>query len=135
MGVFKDDVELYKYIGRVFEKGFADAKIEPKLSASDAVLRIHYTDPEATLTVDFPNGKVIEGANDLQPDVEMFMTADIGNAFWQGKVNLSIAMAKGQVRAKGPVQKILKLVPTAKLLFPAYNALLEADDRNDLRLN
>lgn len=133
MGVFKNDAEVYKYIGGVFERGLADPEIGPKLSASGVVLQINYTDPDATVTVDLPNGKVFAGATAIKPDIELFMSADTGNGFWQGKVNLSVAMAKGQVRAKGPVQKILKLVPTAKLLFPAYKAMLEADGRSDLQ--
>ncbi|PND54290.1 sterol carrier protein [Mycobacterium sp. ENV421] len=134
MGVFADEAEVHKYIGGVFEKGLADPDIGPKLSASGVVLQINYTDPEAIVTVDLPNATVLAGATDITPDVELFMSADTGNRFWQGKVNLSLAMAKGEVRAKGPVQKVIKLVPTAKLLFPTYTAMLAADGRSDLEL-
>ncbi|SIN26863.1 putative sterol carrier protein [Mycobacteroides abscessus subsp. abscessus] len=43
-----------------------------------------------------------------------------------------MAMAKGTVRAKGPVTKLIKLIPQAKNLFPEYRAILEADKRHDL---
>ncbi|WIY06651.1 SCP2 sterol-binding domain-containing protein [Amycolatopsis mongoliensis] len=132
MGAFKDDSEVYKYIGGVFENGLADPEVGPKLKGSGVVLQITYTDPDSVLTVDFPSGEVHTGPSDLTPHVELFMTADTGNRFWLGKVNLSVAMAKGQVRAKGPVSKILKLVPAAKSLFPAYESLLERDGRDDL---
>jgi len=36
------------------------------------------------------------------------------------------------VRAKGPVPKILKLIPVAKQLFPGYQEMLRADGRDDL---
>jgi hypothetical protein len=60
------------------------------------------------------------------------MTADTGNKFWLGKVNLSVAMARGTVRAKGPVPKLLKLIPTAKELFPEYQKMLTENGRDDL---
>ncbi|MFJ2834351.1 SCP2 sterol-binding domain-containing protein [Nocardia sp. NPDC087230] len=132
MGTFKDDSEVYKYIGGVFVDGLADPEVGAKLKSSGVVLQITYTDPDAVLTVDFPAGVVQTGESNLTPQVELFMTADTGNQFWLGKVNLSIAMAKGQVRAKGPVSKILKLVPAAKSLFPTYVSLLERDGRDDL---
>ena len=93
MGVFTDEAEVHKYIGGVFEKGLADPDIGPKLSASGVVLQINYTDPEAIVTVDLPNATVLAGATDITPDVELFMSADTGNRFWQGKVNLSLVMA------------------------------------------
>ncbi|WP_235624360.1 hypothetical protein, partial [Mycobacteroides abscessus] len=68
----------------------------------------------------------------VTPNVELFMSADTGNRFWLGKVNLTMAMAKGTVRAKGPVTKLIKLIPQAKNLFPEYRAILEADKRHDL---
>ncbi|NIJ09679.1 putative sterol carrier protein [Saccharomonospora amisosensis] len=132
MGVFKDEAEVHKYIGGVFEKGLADPKIGPKLSGSGVILQITYTDPDAVVTVDMPNGKVYAGASDLKPVVELFMTADDGNRFWLGELNLATALAKGKVRAKGPTSKVLKLVPAAKSLFPTYREMLEADGRQDL---
>lgn len=132
MPVFKDSTEVYKYLGGIFEKGLDDPEIGPKLRGSGVVLQISYTDPNSVITVDMPEGKVYTGDTDLTPNVRMFMSADTGNRFWLGKVNLTAAMAKGQVRAKGPVAKVMKLVPVAKGLFPAYQEMLEQDDRQDL---
>ncbi|MEV4731847.1 sterol carrier protein [Saccharopolyspora sp. NPDC049426] len=133
MPVFTSDTEIYKYIGGIFERGLADPEVGPKLIGSGVVLEINYTDPDARITVDMPNSKVFTGdADGITPNVQLFMSADMGNKFWLGKVNLSVALAKGQVRAKGPVPKILKLIPSAKELFPAYKEMLEAENRNDL---
>jgi hypothetical protein len=43
-----------------------------------------------------------------------------------------VAMARGTVRAKGPVPKLLKLIPTAKELFPEYEKMLTEAGRDDL---
>lgn len=132
MGVFKDEAELHKYIGGVFERGLADAETGPRLTESGVVLQITYTEPDAVVTVDMPSGEVHAGDAGLTPTVELFMTADDGNQFWLGNLNLATALAKGKVRAKGPTSKVLKLVPAAKALFPTYRDMLEADDRQDL---
>lgn len=132
MPAFKDSAEVYKYLGGIFEKGLGDPEIGPKLRASGVVLQISYTAPDSVITVDMPEGKVYTGDTDLTPNVRMFMSADTGNRFWLGNVNLTMAMAKGQVRAKGPVAKVMKLVPVAKGLFPAYKEMLEQDGRQDL---
>ena len=55
----------------------------------------------------------------------MSMEADTAHKFWLGKVNVTMALAKGQMKAKGPVAKILKLVPLVKPVFPRYQKMLE----------
>jgi putative sterol carrier protein len=60
------------------------------------------------------------------------MDADIAHKFWLGKVNPTVALARGQMKAKGPVAKILKMVPLTKPVYPRYEALLESQGRNDL---
>lgn len=133
MGVFTDESEVYTYLGGIFELATKKDGLSDKLAASGVVLRIHYTDPDSTITVDMPNKEVETGdGSTKEPNVELFMTADTGNRFWLGKVNLSVAMARGTVRAKGPVPKLLKLIPTAKELFPEYEKMLTEAGRDDL---
>jgi putative sterol carrier protein len=132
MPAFASDTEVYKYIGGVFREGLSNPAILPKLQESGVILQITYSDPDAVLTIDFAGGEVHEGQVSVRPNVEMFMSADSGNQFWLGQLNLSVAMAKGQVRTKGSVSKILKLVPIAKDLFPSYRKALEEDGRSDL---
>ena len=132
MSAFASDAEIYKYIGGIFREGLNNPAILPRLQESGVILQITYTDPDAVLTIDFAGDSVHEGRVSLKPNVEMFMSADSANQFWLGHLNLSVAMAKGQVRTKGPVSKVLKLVPIAKELFPSYRKALEEDGRSDL---
>ena len=78
------------------------------------------------------DGQVDCGATSLEPEIVMTMDADTAHRFWLGKVNVTVALARGQMKAKGPVAKILKLVPLTKPIFPRYRALLEQDGREDL---
>ncbi len=133
MAVFSDEQEVYKFLGGVFRIGMDDADLVAKLKPTGIVLRITYTEPAAVLTVDFPNAELHEGAGvGPDPNVELFMSADTGNRFWLGKVVLPVALAKGDVRAKGPIAKVLKLLPLAKGMFGAYKQQLETAGRSDL---
>src|SRR5881227_1811965 len=113
MAIFKDETEVYTYIGGIFEEALADP----------------------VLCIDMPSKKVLYGEdarNGPKPVVEMSMKADVAHRFWLGKVNITAAMAKGQVKAKGPIPKILKLVPLTKILFPRYRDSLVRSGRSDL---
>jgi putative sterol carrier protein len=68
----------------------------------------------------------------MEPEVVMTMDADTAHRFWLGKVNVTVALARGQMKAKGPVAKILKLVPLTKPIFPRYHKQLEDQGRQDL---
>lgn len=132
MAVFKDAEEIYRFTAGIFEEAFADPVVGDEFAKSGVVLRLHHTEPSATFTVDMPNKKVIYSNDGPKPSVEMFMKADVAHQFWLGRENVSLALAKGRIRAKGNIAKILKLVPMAKKLFPKYRELLEKAGRQDL---
>jgi hypothetical protein len=133
VATFRDEAEVYEFLGGVFRHGLEDPVLVEKLRPSGVILRVTYTEPDAVITVDMPGAAIHEGAgNGPDPNVELFMTADTGNRFWLGKVVLPVALAKGQVRAKGPVAKLLKVLPLAKGLFGPYRARLESAGRSDL---
>ena len=82
--------------------------------------------------IDGEDGRVDCGETTMEPEVVMSMEADTAHRFWLGKVNVTVALARGQMKAKGPVAKILKLVPLTKPIFPRYKAQLEQQGRADL---
>ena len=38
----------------------------------------------------------------MEPEVTMSMAADTAHRFWLGQVNITVAIARGQIKAKGP---------------------------------
>jgi putative sterol carrier protein len=132
---FKDADEVYAYIGRLFEELSQDEELAPKFQKANTIVQYRYREPESVITVsllDGEDGQVDCGDTDLEPEVVMTMDADTAHRFWLGKVNVTVALARGQMKAKGPVAKILKLVPLTKPIFPRYRAILEQSDRQDL---
>ncbi|BDB39679.1 MULTISPECIES: SCP2 sterol-binding domain-containing protein [Mycobacterium] len=129
MSYYASAEEIYKYLGGVF-RAANDTEVGPKLKAADIDLQVYYTDPDAAMTVRLrePTIEVTDGGDNPEADVKLYMPADIGNKFWRGEYNLGVGLAKGQVKAKGPVNKILKLVPLTKPLFPVYRELVAEKD-------
>jgi putative sterol carrier protein len=132
---FKDDAEVYRFIGRLFEELAEDEELSPKFRRANTVVQYQYRNPESQITVDLrqdSDGQVDCGDTELEPEVVMSMEADTAHKFWLGGVNVTVALARGQMKAKGPVAKILKLVPLVKPVFPRYRKLLEDAGRSDL---
>lgn len=129
MAYFDSEAEVYEYMGGIFRTAAEHPEAGPKLKAAGVTLQLHYSSPDTTLTVKFDDPmEVIEGATDVMPDVQLFMAADLADKYWRGEYNLAVGLAKGQVKAKGPVNKILKLVPLTKPLFPIYQELTAEKD-------
>ena len=135
MAYFRDEQEVYDHIGRLFQDLMRDEELVPKFQKANTIVQYAFRDPESRITVKMLEGQepqVDLGPTDLDPEVTMTMDADTCHRFWLGKVNVTVALARGQIKAKGPVAKILKLVPLVKPVFPRYRAQLEAAGRSDL---
>lgn len=135
MPVFESEQDVYDHLGRLFEEMVADPELAPQFQRADTIVQYRSHDPEATITVDLRKDSepcAILGATDLEPEVIMSMDADTAHRFFLGHVNVTVALARGEIKARGPVAKILKLVPLVKPFFPRYLALLESQGRNDL---
>lgn len=130
---FKDSDEVTKYIGGIFENAFVDPEIGPKLTETGLVVAFDFSDPHALVVADMPNKRVTGGGEGApEPSATMTMTADLGNAYWQGKLNLPMAMAKRKVKVDGNVASLLKPAPLGKKLYGDYVERLKDDGREDL---
>lgn len=129
---FKDADEVRHYIGGVFQAGFDDPEVGPKMVATGIVVKFEFTEPETSLVIDMGKQAIGDGVGMADPAATMKMTADLGSAYWQGKVNLPLSMARGKIKVDGNVASLLKLAPLGKKLFPKYIASLEAAGRQDL---
>ena len=59
---------------------------------------------------------------------------DTAHEFWHGKIKLVKALTTKQIVAKGPIPKILKLLPIIEALYEEYPKYLEKIGRKDLIL-
>src|SRR4051794_41687807 len=131
MPYFQDERAVYGHIGYLLRAAAADEALGARLRAADAVVQYDVRRPNARITANLREGgdlRVDLGATELRPDVVLTMDGDTAHAYWQGQVNLSVALAKGQIKAFGPVAAILRLVPLSQALFPRYRDLVEGGD-------
>jgi len=142
MSVFRDAKQFYECVGELMDRAKTDPQIGGKIAKSGIVIQFVYTDPDAMTTInakDKPTQPsayidVIHGACKLKPDVVMTMKADTAHAFWHGKVNLVAALSKKEIVAKGPIPKILKLLPAVQPLYKIYPELLREKGYDGLAL-
>ena len=135
MGYFEDEQEVYRYIGGLFRALLEDEELRAALLKADTIVEYRYRRPDCEITVKLIDGeqpRVDEGPSDLEPELVMTMDADVAHRFWLGKVNPTVALARGQMRATGPIAKLLRLVPVVRPAFPRYRQMLEEAGRGDL---
>jgi putative sterol carrier protein len=135
VGYFKDAEEVYRFIGRLFQDLAEDEELAPRFRKANTIVQYRYRDPESVITVKLiedEDGEVDLGETDMEPELVMSMDADTAHRFWLGQVNPTVALARGQIKSKGPVAKVLKLVPLVRPVFPRYRRMLEEEGRQDL---
>jgi putative sterol carrier protein len=135
VGHFKDENDVYAFIGRLLQELAADPELAPKFKRADTTVQYQMSDPESQITVDMRPDREIRvdlGPSDLDPEVVMTLAADTAHSFWMGNVNITSALARGEVKARGPVAKVLRLVPLVKPSFPRYEQILRDAGRTDL---
>jgi hypothetical protein len=135
MGHFKDEDDVYRFIGRLFQEMAADPELAPEFKKANMTVQYRLTDPESQISVEMCPDRDIRvdfGPSDLDPEVVMTMAADTAHLFWLGKVNITVALARGEIDAKGPVAKVLKLVPLVTPVMPRYQRMLQEAGRGDL---
>ena len=135
MAYFKDAQDVYDTIGKLHTDLAEDEELAPKFRKANTIVQYKYSDPDSVVTVRLQEGQpgdVDFGESEMEPEVTMSMAADTAHKFWLGQINVTVALARGQIKATGPVAKILKLVPLTKPVFPRYKAQLEAQGRDDL---
>jgi hypothetical protein len=127
MALFENAAKFEAVIAGFFRQVAVIPEIADKLLASKLVIRFIYTEPDLTLVVDCTGDAIAVRPGDTESEaaVEMRMTADIAHKFWFGKVNLTRALTRREVVAKGPIPKILKLLPAIKPTYALYPQYLE----------
>jgi hypothetical protein len=127
--------ESTEQLRSVFESFWAKAKqqteVMEKLVKSEVVVRFDIEQPEIHPTINFrdpdPDGSLgtLEFDSEIEPELIVWSTSETTNKFWQGKLNVTIAMARGQVKLKGPVSKALGLLSKIKPLYKLWPEVLK----------
>ncbi|MHB8780185.1 MAG: SCP2 sterol-binding domain-containing protein [Candidatus Geothermincolia bacterium] len=121
MPVFESQAKMYDVLGTLFNLLADDATVGPKFNAEKINLQFIINDPDGEIWLlnGDPKPTVKLGSQTDEAQVQMWIAGDDCHDFWLKKLNLPVALAKKKVSAKGPMAKVLALLP---LLNPAYEA-------------
>ena len=138
MGVFKDADQLYELLGGLLTELTKNKEIAEKFAATGLVIVFKYEDPDSEIWIDASKkdpdniGITCGPAEGLTADVTMSMNADIAHQFWLGNVNLMVALTRKQIVAKGPIPKVMKLLPVIKPAYAIYQNMLKEKGLDDM---
>jgi putative sterol carrier protein len=134
LSTFKDADEVYAYIGKAMEACVVDPTFVEATKDGSLVVLITQTDPAASILIDFPGQKVLTGdaAAAAPSSVQLRMSSDNANRFWQGKLNFTLAMAQRKVKLDGKRTTALALLPLTGPIFDKYKSILAEAGRTDL---
>jgi putative sterol carrier protein len=131
---FQSPDEVYKTMGAFLDEITKAPDMRPKFTSADTSFLVHYTDPPCRILVDCtqdPPVVTTDPPEDAPAEIRLGMSADDAHRFWQGKLNMTIALAKKQVQVAGPMAKMMKLLPALRPAFPRYVQFLEANGYGD----
>jgi hypothetical protein len=123
MPVFENKEIVTKMFGEIWTRMVNETEFGPKLKESGISLYFIINDPDLEMYVD-ENGPLFgDEASNKTPVVTMKMAGDNVHRFWLNSLNIPKALAMRQVIAKGPVNKVLQVLPllkTGKDMYPDY---------------
>lgn len=123
MRVFKDKHLMEEIFGELWSKMIHETEFGPKIKKDGIAIFFIVTDPDVLMFMDGDGPIFGSEAEKKVPMITMTMSGDMIHRFWLKNLNVPQAMALGQIKAKGPVGKILKLLPMLEQgqdLYPGY---------------
>jgi len=134
MSRFASAKEFRTVMDRVFGLMDEDPEMGPQLRDADVPQRFEFEDVD--LVVNVRAARPEEERNiawvwsddvDWEPRVQMKMSSETANRYFQGKENVALALARRRIKAGGDVKAAVALAPITKPVFARYRALLEAE--------
>jgi hypothetical protein len=131
---FESNSEFRQVMDRTFALMSDDPDMGPRLRAADVPQRFEF--PDADLVVNVRAGRTGEDDNlhwewtdevDWEPRVQMTMSTETANRYFQGKENVAMAIARRRIKTGGDVRAALEILPLTKPVFERYTAMIRAD--------
>ena len=133
MPAFESKEQIQAVFNKFWAKATEHTEVMEKLAKSQVVVRFDIEDPTVQITINFrdpgPNGEIgtLMFDSDVEPEITVWSKSETTNKFWQGKLNTTVAMARGQVKLKGSVAKALGLLSKIKPLYAEFPEILKEE--------
>ncbi len=134
MAHFSSADEIYASLGACLKAAATDPDNACDFQRVGTIVRLETVAPKAQITMKLEPDQPAEvefGESKLRPAAILAMPGDTAQGFWLGEVNIITALAKGKMKAQGPVAVILKLVPLVNVVAPLYRLQQEGGASSD----
>ena len=131
---FESAREVREVIDEVFRMMDADTDMGPKLRDADCPQRFEFSDVD--LVVNIRAATPEEAGNlhwewsddvDWKPKVQMTMSSEVANRYFQGKENVAMAVARRRIKTSGDMKAALALIPITKPVYAQYRDYVERE--------
>lgn len=123
MATFETTQRMYDVLGELFRTLMENQEVAEKFRAANLTILFNIHEPEGRIWLDGQAG-VICGAASLKANITMSLSGDACHKFWLKQLTMPVALAKRQIKARGPIPKVLKLLPLLKPAYEAYPAIV-----------
>jgi hypothetical protein len=134
MSSFRSPKEFREVMDRIFSLMDEDPDMGPQLRDADVPQRFEFEDLDLVVNIraatpDEPTNLVWVWSDDVAWDarVQMKMSSETANRYFQGKENVAMAIARRRIKTGGDVKAALALIPITKPLFGHYRELVEQE--------
>src|SRR2546427_11327527 len=131
---FSSASEFREVMDRAFGLMSTDPEMGPKLRDARVPQRFEFPDQEAVVNITYDDSGGEQNlrwkwsdAVDWEPQVEMTMSSDVANKYFQGKENVPVALARRRIKTAGDIKAALKLIPITKPVFGMYREMVERE--------
>jgi putative sterol carrier protein len=131
MPFFESKEQMIDVFNEFWKRALEEKEVMEKLKKSGLVIRFDIDQPTIQITINLrdetPDGSYgsIDFDSEVEPDLKVWSTSETTNKFWQGKLNATIAMARGKVKIDGPIAKALGLLSKIKPLYKIFPEVLK----------
>ena len=133
MPAFESKEQFQNVFNKFWVKARENSEVMEKLAKSQVVVRFDMTEPEIHMTINFrdpgPDGEVgtLTYDADVEPEIAVWSKSETSNKFWQGKLNATVALARGKVKLDGSLAKALGLLSKIKPLYVIFPEVLKEE--------
>jgi hypothetical protein len=131
---FSSAKEFRVVMDRIFSLMNDDPDMGPKLRDADVPQRWEFEDMDLVVNIRAARAGE-EGCLhwewsddvDWKSKVQMKMSSETANKYFQGKENVPLAIAKRKIKTGGDMKSALALIPITKPVYAQYKAVVDAE--------
>jgi hypothetical protein len=128
---FTSQTEFREVMDRLFAMLSEDPEMGPKLRDADVPQRFEFEDLDLVMNIRARKPGEQENLHwewtddvDWEPRVQMKMSSEVANRYFQGKENIPLAIARRRIKTGGDIKASLALIPITKPVYPLYREML-----------